>query len=114
MVCSGVRTHAQTETEVKLELNGQLVATASDKAVFVNVGGPALKLKTKTVHFSIGALPSLRFQMEKGKLQLSPILGLGPQVFLGKKHRFIASFPIYYFSSTHIWVYTAGIGWVFK
>jgi hypothetical protein len=103
---------AQTEQSVSLNLEGQLAASTDGKGLFINAGGPALKFSFPRFAFSVNMMPSLRFQNEAHKPLVTPILGCGPQFYFLKERRFIVSFPCYYYSSSQVWTFTAGIGYV--
>jgi hypothetical protein len=103
---------AQESTKFEWAFDGQISATTDSKGVFVNFGGPGLKLKTKFINVSLNMMPSLRFQEDGTKPFVTPILGGGPQLYFLKKKKLILSFPAYYYSSTQKWVFTTGLGYV--
>ena len=103
---------AQESTKFEWGFEGQISATTDSKGVFVNFGGPGLKLKTKFINVSFNMMPSLRFQEDGAKPFVTPILGGGPQLNFLKKKKLILSFPAYYYSSTQKWVFTTGLGYV--
>jgi hypothetical protein len=103
---------AQESTKFEWGFEGQISATTDSKGVFVNFGGPGLKLKTKFINVSLNMMPSLRFQEDGTKPFVTPILGGGPQLYFLKKKKLILSFPAYYYSSTQKWVFTTGLGYV--
>lgn len=103
---------AQQTAEVKFNLEGQLAATTDGRGIFINVGGPAVKFNFKKVAFSLQMMPSLRFHKEIGRPLVTPMLGCGPQIYFLRQRRLILSFPAYYYSSSHVWHFTAGLGYV--
>lgn len=103
---------SQENTKIEWGFEGQIATTTDSKGVFVNFGGPGIKLKTKFVNVSFNMMPSLRFQEDATKPFVTPILGVGPQLYFLKKKKLILSFPAYYFSNAQKWVFTAGIGYV--
>lgn len=103
---------AQDKRSLEWGFEGQIATTTDSKGVFVNFGGPGIKLKTKFVNVSFNMMPSLRFQEDATKPFVTPILGAGPQLYFLKKKKLLLSFPAYYYSSTQKWVFTAGLGYV--
>jgi len=103
---------AQSENAVSLNIEGQIAASTDGKGLFINAGGPALKFSFEKFAFSVNMMPSLRFQNEAHKPLVTPILGCGPQFYFLKERRFILSFPCYYYTSSQVWTFTAGIGYV--
>lgn len=93
-------------------MEGQLVAATDGKGVFLNAGGPALKFHFKKFAISVNMMPSLRFQEDGSKPFVTPILGAGPQLYFLKDKRFILSFPWYYYTSSQVWTFTAGAGYL--
>jgi hypothetical protein len=93
-------------------VEGQVAVTTSGEGVYLNFGGPCMKYSFKKIAFSIGMLPSLRFEQDKPRHFVTPILGAGLQVYFLKDRRFIASFPCYYISTKTTWKVTAGLGYL--
>lgn len=104
--------NAQENTKFEWGFDGQISATTDSKGLFVNFGGPGLKFKTKFVNVSFNMMPSLRFQEDETKPLVTPILGVGPQLYFLTKKKLILSFPSYYYTSAQKWVFTAGLGYV--
>jgi hypothetical protein len=105
---------AQSEKQsVTMNLEGQFIATANAEALFLNIGGPALKFSFPKFSISIDMYPSLKFEFPVSKFVVLPMLGVGPQVNFLKGRRFVIAFPFYYYSTTKNWRATAGIGYVF-
>lgn len=109
-----VSAFSQEEQKSSLQIEGQLAITTNAKDVFVNVGGPSLKFNLSKVAFAFNFLPSLRFHEIAGKIQVSPILGSGIQVYGLKDKRLVLSFPWYYLAATNSWTFTCGLGYVFS
>lgn len=105
---------AQTEikNEPSLNLEGQVAVSTNGKAMWYNMGGPAIKFNFKRIAFGIGMFPSLKFQQDEPRPIMMPILGVGPQFYFLKNRRFVLSFPCYYLSAHNSWELTAGIGYV--
>jgi hypothetical protein len=99
--------------QFNMNLEGQLVVTANEKALFINMGGPAIKLLFTKFSIAINMYPSFKFEVPVSKLVVTPLLGLGPQLNLLKDKRFVIAFPCYYQASKSIWTATAGIGYIF-
>jgi hypothetical protein len=105
---------AQSEKQgVTMNLEGQLMASANAKNLFINIGGPALKFSFPKFTIGINVYPSFRFEFPVSELQVIPVLGVGPQLNFLKDKRFVIAFPCYYSTSTKYWSATAGIGFVF-
>jgi len=103
---------AQAEKSFSFSMEGQLVATTDGKGLFVNAGGPGLKFHFSKWAISINMMPSLRFQDDRPKPLVTPILGCGPQLYFLKEKRLVLSFPCYYYTNSHVWTFTAGLGYV--
>ncbi len=104
---------AQTEIQpATLNIEGQIAVTTNSKAIFVNFGGPALKFNFKKIAFAINMLPSLKFEEVPSKPIVTPLLGVGPQIYFLKDKRFILSFPCYYYVLKNTWEVSCGIGYV--
>ena len=84
--------------------------TTDGKGVFFNMGGPNVKFNFSKLSVAINMMPSLRFQEDKVKSLVTPMLGVGPQLYFLKDKRFILSFPAYYNTGTNKWTFTAGLG----
>ncbi len=93
-------------------VEGQVAVTTNGKAIYLNFGGPCMKYSFKKIAFSIGMMPSLRFEEDKPRPYITPMLGAGLQVYFLKDRRFIASFPCYYISTKTAWRVTAGLGYL--
>ncbi len=93
-------------------IEGQIAATTDGKGVFVNFGGPTVKFNFSKITLGINFMPSLRFQEDKVKALVTPMLGFGPQLYFLKNKKFLLSFPAYYNTNTNVWTFTAGIGYV--
>ena len=102
----------QNETKAKLNIEGQLALTTDGKGVFFNMGGPTIKFVYPKFSFAINMMPSLRFQEDKVKSLVTPMLGFGPQIYFLKDKRFLVSFPAYYNTGNNKWTFTAGLGFV--
>jgi hypothetical protein len=110
-VCTGIL--AQTEQPTNhINIEGQIAMTTDAKALFVNLGGPAIRFNFQK--FSIGGtfFPTLKFENKASKLLVTPCLGVGPQLCFLKDKRFILEFPCYYTAAKNTWTVTAGIGYV--
>ena len=114
VLLNGFVSFSQTEsTPSVLSLEGQVAVTTDDKAIFVNVGGPAIKLGFSKIAFAINMFPSLKIEVENRKTPVFPLLGVGPQIYFLKNKKFVVSFPIYYNAAKNTWLPTAGLGYVF-
>ena len=96
-----------------MNLEGQLMATANTEALYINMGGPAIKVIFTRFSISINMYPSFKFEIPVSKLIVTPQLGLGPQLNFLKDKRFVIAFPCYYQASKSTWTVTAGIGYIF-
>jgi hypothetical protein len=103
---------SQDEPKASLNIEGQVAISTDGKGVFVNMGGPNIKFNFSKFIFAINMMPSLRFQQDKVKSFVTPILGFGPQLYLLKDKRFVLSFPSYYNAYTNKWIFTAGVGYI--
>jgi hypothetical protein len=101
------------EPHFNMNLEGQFVATANAEALFINMGGPAIKLVFPKCSIAINMYPSFKFEVPASKLIVTPQLGVGPQLNFLKEKRFIIAFPCYYQASKSNWTATAGIGYIF-
>ena len=93
-------------------MEGQIAATTNGEAVFLNMGGPALKFSFSKIAASLSMIPSLKFQADKPKPVLTPLLGVGLQFYFLKDKRIVLSLPCYYYATRNIWTLTAGVGYV--
>ena len=108
-----ISSFSQTENQkANLNIEGQIAATTNGKAVFINMGGPAIKFVFPKFAFAINILPSFKFEDDKPKPIVTPLLGVGPQFYFLKDKRFLLSFPCYYFASKNTWEMSAGLGYV--
>jgi|GEM_PF-1143002 len=120
--------NAQTETtrtpKKKLEIDGSIAASTDGKAVYFNLGGPALNFGIKKFQFSINMLPSIGITAlhtsvpsaygttNKTRLNATPVLGTGLQFYY---KRAIFCIPFYYRFASNTWVGTVGVGYkIFK
>lgn len=54
---------AQIEKQAaSLNIEGQIVLTTNNRAIFVNFGGPSLKFNFSKIAFAINMMPSLKFE----------------------------------------------------
>jgi hypothetical protein len=102
----------QSEQRTQLNIEGQVAITTDGKGIFFNMGGPSLKFNFSKVNFALNMMPSLRFQEDKVKSFVTPMLGFGPQIYFLKDKRFLVSFPAYYNTGNNQWTFTAGFGYV--
>ncbi len=102
----------QNEQRTQLNIEGQAAITTDGKGVFFNMGGPSLKFNFSKFNVAINMMPSLRFQEDKVKSFVTPMLGFGPQIYFLKDKRFLVSFPAYYNTGNNQWTFTAGLGYV--
>jgi|GEM_PF-2355123 len=109
---TGFGAASQTDQSFSVNIEGQIAVSTDGKGVFINAGGPALKFSFEKFAFSVNMMPSLRFQDEAHKPLVTPILGCGPQFYFLKERRFVLSFPCYYYTSSQVWTFTAGVGYV--
>jgi hypothetical protein len=93
-------------------VEGQVAVTTNGEAVYLNFGGPCMKYSFKKIAFSLGMMPSLRFEQDKPRPYITPSLGAGLQVFFLNNRRVILSFPCYYISTKNKWTVTAGLGYL--
>ena len=100
------------EKQTQLYIEGQLAVSTDGKGVFFNMGGPNIKFVYPKFSFAINMMPSLRFQEDKVKSFVTPMLGFGPQFYFLKDKRFLVSFPAYYNTGNSKWTFTAGLGYV--
>ena len=104
----------QEQKTAVFNIEGQIAVATDGKGAFLNLGGPNVKFNFSKVAVAINFMPSLRFQEDKVKSFVTPILGFGPQFYFLKNKRTILSFPAYYNTSNNQWIFTAGIGYVLK
>ena len=112
LILFGSRLSAQTEKKPDFKIEGQIVVATNGKAGFFTLGGPSLKFSFAKFAFGINMIPSLKFEDDKPKPMVIPILGFGPQFYFFKDKRFVLSFPCYYYSSKNTWTISAGAGYV--
>ncbi len=103
---------AQEEQKASFNIEGQLAVTTDGTGVFANMGGPNIKFNFSKFSLALNMMPSLRFQEDKVKSFVTPMLGVGPQIYLLKDKRVVLSFPSYYNTNTNKWTFTAGVGYV--
>ena len=103
---------AASQVSAGFYMEGQVAVTSDGRGVFTNFGGPGLKFHFNPFTLSFQMMPSLRFQNEVGRPLVTPMLGVGPQLYLLKNKRLVLSFPSYYTASDHTWTFTAGLGYV--
>jgi hypothetical protein len=106
---------AQAQSEQKqpsFNLEGQAAVTTDGKGIFFNMGGPNVKFNFSRFSVAINMMPTLRFQEDKVKSLVTPMLGFGPQFYFLKDKRFLLSFPAYYNTGNNQWTFTAGLGYV--
>jgi hypothetical protein len=104
---------AQIEKQTaNLNIEGQIAATTNAKALFINLGGPALKFSLPKFSIAITLFPTFKFEETASKLVVSPCLGFGPRLYFLKDKRFILEFPCYCNASKNIWTASAGFGYV--
>jgi len=82
------------------------VSSDLGERVFVNLGGPNVKLKVEDVFFGVSMFPSLRLTPDR----VAPMLGGGP--FVGWKH-FQIVMPFYAIGSFNALKPTFGVGYIF-
>lgn len=111
MILSGF-SFSQEELKASLNVEGQIAVTTDGTGVFANMGGPNIKFNFSKFSLAINMMPSLRFQEDKVKSFVTPMLGVGPQLYFLKDKRFVVSFPAYYNTNTNNWTFTAGVGYV--
>jgi hypothetical protein len=77
VACAGI--FAQTEQQTNhINIEGQIAMTTNGNALFVNLGGPAIRFNLQK--FSIGGtfFPTLKFENKASKLVVTACLGVGP------------------------------------
>ena len=111
MILSGF-SFSQEEAKASLNVEGQIGVTIDGTGVFANMGGPNIKFNFSKFSLAFNMMPSLRFQEDKVKSFVTPMLGVGPQIYLLKDKRVVLSFPSYYNTNTNKWTFTAGVGYV--
>lgn len=102
----------EAKSNFNVGLEGQVAVTTNGKSVFANMGGPCLKLSLRQAALGLSMFPSLKFEQDGSRSVVTPILGVGPQLYLFGK-RLVLSFPCYYYAAKNVWVGTAGLGYVF-
>lgn len=95
-----------------LNFEGQIMASANANALFMNLGGPTLKLSFPKISVGVTLYPSFKFENTDSKLVVSPVLGVGPQLCFLKDKRFILAIPCYYYASKNFWTATVGFGYI--
>lgn len=103
----------EADKKVSVGIEGMIAASTDLKGAYLTFGGPNIKLTTKYFNIGFGFCPSLRFQDDQAKSFVTPTLGFGPQLYIGKSKRILFNFPFYYTSSSNKWTFTAGIGYSF-
>ena len=104
--------YSQEELKTSLNIEGQFAISTDGKGVFVNMGGPNIKFSFSKFNVALNMFPSLRFQEDKVKSFVTPMLGFGPQIYFLKDKRVLLAFPTYYNTAANKWTFTAGIGYV--
>ena len=113
LILVSVSAHSQSEQkQTSFNLEGQIAVATDGKGVFFNMGGPNVKFNFSKFSLAINMMPSLRFQEDKVKSFVTPMLGFGPQIYFLKDKRFLLSFPAYYNTGNNQWTFTAGLGYV--
>lgn len=87
-------------------LTGMPSAAGNSGNVFINFGGPSLKVESSDYFGGLSFFPSLRLNSVAN--EWSPLLGAG--FFVGRKNAFLV-LPIYYY--TENWYGALGIGYKF-
>ena len=88
VLLNGFVSFSQTESKPSvLSFEGQVAVTTDGKAIFVNVGGPAIKLGFSKIAFAINMFPSLKIEVENRKTPVFPLLGVGPQIYFLKNKK---------------------------
>jgi len=88
------------------------MASANANALFINIGGPFLRVNFPRTSIGITFYPTFKFEKTASKIVVSPLLGVGPQICFLKNKRFIIAFPCYYYSTKNFWTATVGFGYV--
>jgi hypothetical protein len=112
LLLTSLYTYSQEVKTISFGIEGQVAASTNGEGVFVNFGGPGIKLKTRYFNISFNMMPSIRFQEDITKPLVTPILGTGPQIYFLKNKRLLFTFPAYYYITSQKWIFTAGIGYV--
>ena len=111
VACSGI--FAQTEKQTTCRnIEGQFAMTTNAKALFINLGGPALRFNFSKFSIGVTMFPTIKFEDKSSKLLVTPLLGVGPQLCFLKNKRYILEFPSYYTASKNSWTVSAGFGYV--
>lgn len=103
---------AQNENQTSFNIEGQIAVTTNGSALFINLGGPAIKFVFKKFAIAANFLPSLKFEDDAPRPFVTPLFGVGPQFYFLRDKRFVLSFPCYYNPSKNRWEVSGGIGYV--
>jgi hypothetical protein len=109
--CSVIFAQIEKQT-ANLNIEGQIMLSANAHALFLNLGGPALRLNFSKTSVGIDLYPSFKFENSASKLVISPLLGVGPQICFLKGKRFIIAIPCYYYSTKNFWIASLGFGYI--
>jgi hypothetical protein len=100
-------TQDKKPTQIKAVVSGSVIASLAGNAVYSSFGGPGVKITNGTWSVGLYMLPSLRFQEDKPRPLVTPVLGTG--LLIGYK-RLIFGLPLYYVAQQLKWKAGVGIG----
>ena len=114
-LCFSMHVFSQSpETNSFGGIEGQLSAGTNGKAVFASIGGATLKFIFKKFNVGVSMGPALKFEQLIGsKVDVVPVVGIGPQIYFLKNKRLCINFNTYYLTAKKEWTLSAGLGYVF-
>ncbi len=100
---------ATTTPKAQIGFDGQVAILTDGESVFMNFGGPGIRMKSGSWAVSANMLPSLRFYEDPKKINtlLTPSLGAGLQLYY---KRLILCGAGYYLQNRGQWTLTGGVG----
>ena len=104
--CAGIIAQNVQQTN-HLNIEGQIAMTTNAKALFVNLGGPALRFNFQKFSVGVTLFPTLKLENKASKLLATTSLGIGPQLCFLKDKRFILEFPCskkYLVGLSRVWI----------
>lgn len=101
------------EKSFTFNMEGQAGLATNSNAVLFSIGGASLKFNFSKAAFALNFGPALKYEKMPGKILITPVFAVAPQLYFLKNKRFILSMPFYYSAALNEWVITGGVGYVF-
>ena len=94
-------------------MEGQAGLATNGNAVLFSIGGASLKFNFSKAAIALNFGPALKYEKIPGKILITPVFAVAPQLYFLKNKRFILSMPFYYSAALNEWVISGGVGYVF-